>query len=58
MANCEVEAAIYNLSGQLLLGKASEEEIKEVIKLASQHGLLPLLRQEFCSVGRSLCSEN
>ena len=58
MTKSEAEAAIFNLSGQLLLGKVDEEEIKKIVKLAGQHDLLPLLRQEFSSVGRSLCSED
>ncbi len=45
-----VKAMIYNMSGQILTGKTTKKDIKEVIDLAKQHGLLPLVKQEFVDI--------
>lgn len=43
----EVRAMIYNMSGEILMGKATEENIKAVVKLASENDLLDLVNAEF-----------
>lgn len=43
----EALAEIYNLSGEILSGTATEAEIKRVTKLAKEHDLLSVLKKEF-----------
>ena len=50
----DVEAMIYNMSGDILMGKASKEDIEKVVKLAEEHDLLPLVKQEFGEIHDSL----
>lgn len=47
MERKEVEAIIYRLSGNILRGQGSRTEIEEVVKLATEHDLLPLVNKEF-----------
>ena len=57
MTNKGVEASIYNLCAEILLGKAKEEDIKTVVQLAKEHNLLSLVATEFGSIGRILAKE-
>ena len=50
----EVEAAIYNMSGEILMGKADEKEIEKDVRLAQEHGLLELVKQEFGDINKAL----
>ena len=43
----DVEAMIYNMSAEILMGKATREDIEKVVKLAEEHNLLGLVGQEF-----------
>lgn len=52
----DVEAMIYNLSGEILMGKATKEKIKEVTELATKHGLLKLLSSELEKITATLTS--
>ena len=54
MTENEVKAKILNLSGSILMGKATKEEIGEVIDLAKEHALLTFLKNEFKDVGDAL----
>lgn len=45
-----VKAEILSLSGSILVGKATEEDIKRVTKLALDAGLSDVLADEFRSV--------
>ena len=47
----EVEAMIFDMAAAILLGKATEDDIKKVVNLAKEHDLLPLVRQEVCNIG-------
>lgn len=49
-----IKAEILNLSASILMGKAKEDEIKRVTKLACDNDLGPYLRDEFQSIGRTL----
>ena len=50
----ETTAMIYNLSGEILMNKATEEQIKKITKLAKEQDLLALLKAEFSNVGNNL----
>lgn len=50
----DVEAMIYNMSGQILMGKATKEEIETVVGLAKKHDLLPLVKEEFGDIHKAL----
>lgn len=50
----DVKAMIYNMSGQISLGKGSKEDIKEVVALAKEHNLLSLVAEEFGDITRVL----
>ena len=46
MKNNEVVAKIYCLAASILLGKTTEEEIKEVCRLAKEHDCFDVFRDE------------
>lgn len=51
MTKDDVKAMIYNMSGEILMGKATEESIEIVNKLAKEHDLLGLVKSEFKDIG-------
>lgn len=57
MTDKDVRAKILNLSGEILRGKATEEEIKRVTSLAKEHNLLSFLKDEFKDLGRILAKK-
>ena len=50
----EVRAEILNLSGEILMGKASREDVERVTKLAKEHNLIPVLRAAFNEIHSAL----
>ena len=50
----DVEAMIYEMSAKILMSKATESEIEKVVKLAKEHDLLPLVKQEFLDIDQTL----
>ena len=50
----EVKAAIYCLSGRILMGKATKSEIEKVTIAAEEFGLLDIVKQEFGSISKTL----
>lgn len=53
-----VKAMIYNMSGDILLGKAKEEKVKKIIALAKEYNLLPLVKQEFGELTKTLTPQH
>ncbi len=53
----DVRAMIYNLSGGILMGKTDEKEIARVYKLAKEHNLMYLVKEELQSLNLAICGE-
>ena len=50
----EIEAEILLLSSNILMGKASEKDIKRVTKLAIDNDCQDILKREFTSIQKTL----
>ncbi|MCK5601713.1 hypothetical protein KAR91_07595 [Candidatus Pacearchaeota archaeon] len=50
MTRDEVEAEILCLSAELLLGKATKEDIGRVVSMAMENGCLDIIKREFTDI--------